>query len=148
MVYSKAKTVAAYLSELPEDRRAAISAVRKVVRRHLPAGYRESINWGMITWAVPLARYPTTYNGQPLCYAALAAQKNHLALYLMNVYQDSEQAGWLKAAYKKAGKKPDMGKSCIRFRAVDDLPLDAIAKIVASTPVKVFIARYEASRKR
>lgn len=138
MVMSKAKTVAAYLDELPEDRRAAIAKVRDVVRKNLPKGYKEMME-GMIAWAVPLERYPDTYNGQPLCIAGLASQKNYNSLYLMGVYFDPKQEKLLKDAFAKAGKKLDMGKCCIRFKKVDDLPLDAIAKILASVPPEELI---------
>lgn len=143
-----AGTVAAYLAGLPQERRAALEAVRKVVRRHLPKGYREGVGWGGITWEVPLRRYPDTYNGKPLAYACLAAHKSYCALYLMGVYQEPAQAAKLKAAFAAAGKKADMGQSCIRFRTPDDLPLETIGALVASTPVDAFIARYEASRRR
>jgi hypothetical protein len=143
-----AATVAEYLDELPEDCREVISAVRKLIRRHLPAGYRESIEWGVISYEIPLRKYRYTYNGKPLCYVALAAQKNYCSLYLMSVYGDVKQTAWLKQEFKKAKKKLDMGKSCVRFRTLDDLPLDAIATIVASTPVDTFIARYEAVQKK
>jgi uncharacterized protein YdhG (YjbR/CyaY superfamily) len=146
MVGKAAQTVAEYLAGLPEERRSAIAAVRKLVRRNLPDGYRETIAWGGITYEVPLERYPDTYNGKPLAYVCLAAQKSYCALYLMGVYQVPAQAAKLKAAFAAAGKKADMGKSCIRFRTPDDLPLEAIGKLIASTPVERFIARYEASR--
>jgi uncharacterized protein YdhG (YjbR/CyaY superfamily) len=148
MATSNAKTVAEYLKGLPKERRAAIEAVRKVVRKNLPRGYKEAMGYGMIVWAVPLSRYPDTYNGEPLCYAALASQKSYCALYLMGVYQVPAQAAALRAAFEAEGKKADMGKSCIRFRTPEDLPLAAIGKLVASTPVEAFVARYEASRKR
>ncbi len=147
MVASKAKTVEAYLDELPEERREAIAAVRDVIRKNLPKGFKETMAFGMISYGLPLEVYPDTYNKQPLCYAALAAQKNYNALYLMSVYGDPAREKILKDAYKKAGKKLDMGKSCIRFRKLDDLPLDAIAKLIAGISVKEFIARYEAARK-
>ena len=119
-----------------------------VERKNLPKGYREAMGYGMIAWAVPLSRYPDTYNGQPLCYAALASQKGYCALYLMGVYQVPAQAAALKAAFKAEGKKADMGKSCIRFRSPEDLPLATIEKLVAATSVDAFMAQYEASRKR
>jgi hypothetical protein len=140
---SSALTVNDYLAELPEDRRAVIDAVRAVVLKNLPKGYRESMNCGMISYEVPLERFPTTYNGQPLMYAALAAQKSFFALYLMCVYGDADRARWLAGEFKKAGKKLDMGKSCLRFKKLEDLPLPAIGKLVASVPVAKFIAAYE-----
>lgn len=148
MARSDATTVEEYLNELPEARRQIVSAVRELVLRNLPEGYQETMNWGMISYEIPLERYPDTYNGQPLSYISLAAQKNHVALYLMNVYQDAELERWLKAEYEKAGKKLDMGKSCLRFRRLDDLPLEVIAQVVASTSPPEFIARYEASRRK
>ncbi|MGH7663594.1 MAG: DUF1801 domain-containing protein [Gemmatimonadaceae bacterium] len=145
---SKAATVAEYLGELGEDRRTVVSAVRDVVLRNLPAGYRESMNWGMITYEIPLERYPATYNGQPLCFASLAAQKNHYALYLMGAYSGSGDEGWLRDEFRKAGKKLDMGKSCMRFRKLDDLPLAVIGRLIASAPPEKLIEQYEASRRR
>lgn len=148
MVMSRATTVNEYLAELPEDRRAVVTAVRELIRKHLPEGFRETVGWGMLTYAVPLERYPDTYNGQPLCNVALASQKNYCSLYLMGVYQDEEQAAALKDAFRAAGKKLDMGKSCLRFRSLDDLPTEAIGQLIARTSVDTFIARYEASRTR
>ena len=148
MPRSSATTPEAYLAELPSERRADIAAVRDVIRRNLPEGYGESMNWGMISYGVPLERYPSTYNKQPLCYVGLAAQKNYNALYLMRVYGDKAQEKRLRDAFKKAGKKLDMGKSCVRFKKAEDLPLDTIGEIVASTPVDKWIAVYESSRRR
>jgi uncharacterized protein YdhG (YjbR/CyaY superfamily) len=148
MFQNNATTVAEYLAGLPADRRRTIETVRTVIRRHLPKGYKEEMNWGAITYAVPLSVFPDTYNGQPLCYAALAAQKNHCSLYLMRAYGDSAEAARLKRAFKDAGKKLEMGKSCIRFKAADDLPLDAIGEIVAGTPPEAYVAFYQASRAR
>ncbi len=148
MVQSRASTVEEYLQELPEERRAVIAAVRKVILRNLPKGYRESVNYGMIAYEVPLERYPTTYNKQPLCYAGLAAQKNHYALYLMCVYGSAELLQEFRDDFKKAGKKLDMGKSCVRFHKLDDLPLEAIGRMIARIPVQRWIEIYEASRKR
>jgi Domain of unknown function (DU1801) len=148
MVMSKATKVADYLAELPADRRKTISAVRAVVRKNLPKGYKETIGYGMICYNVPLATYPDTYNGQPLCYAALAAQKNYCALYLMNVYGDGPAAKAFRGGFRKAGKKLDMGKSCVRFRTADDLPLDVIGRTIAATPVKAFIEKYEKAREK
>ena len=148
MTRSGSTTVKEYLNELPADRRAVVSVVRKEILRHLPNGYRESMNWGMISYEVPLERYPNTYNKQPLGYVALAAQKNYFALYLMCVYQDPKREAWLKREFKKAGKRLNMGKSCVRFRKLEDLPLDVIGKVVASTSPEEFISAYEATRKK
>lgn len=146
MVQSKAATVAQYLSELPPERRAAMSQVRDMVNAHMPAGYEETMAFGMIGWGIPLSRYPNTYNKQPLGYVALAAQKNGYSLYLMGVYAVGEQEKKLRAAAVAQGKKLDMGKSCLRFKKPDDLPLDAIGELIASMSVDDYIAVYEASR--
>jgi hypothetical protein len=146
MAKSDAATVEEYLEGLPEERREVVSRVREVILRNLPRGYRESMNWGMISYEVPLEKYPDTYNGQPLGYAALAAQKNYIALHLMCAYQDSEREAELKEGFREAGKKLDMGKSCIRFKKLEDLPLDLIGRVVASTPPEKFIEQYEKGR--
>jgi hypothetical protein len=148
MVTSRAATVEEYLSSLPEERREVVSAVRDLVLRNLPDGYAESMAWGMIGYGIPLARYRNTYNGQPLAYAAIAAQKNYYSLYLMGIYGDPERAAWLGEEFRKAGKKLDMGKACIRFRKLDDLPLEAIGRAVAAVTPEKYIAYYEASRPR
>jgi hypothetical protein len=148
MAQGTATSVAGYLAELPKEKREVLAAVRAVIRKNLPGGYREGMLWGMIGYAIPLERYPETYNGQPLCYAALAAQKNHFALYLMSAYGDPGEAKRLKQGFAKAGKRLDMGKSCVRFRRLEDLPLDVIGKVIAATPPDVYIARYEAIRRR
>ncbi len=147
IVKTNASTVQEYLDELPPERRNVVSAVRQIVLENLPEGYVESINWGMISYEIPLERYPDTYNKQPLSYIALAAQKNHYALYLMGVYQDPDQETWLKQGFERAGKRLDMGKSCLRFRRMDDLPPDIIAEVVASTTPEQLIAKYEKSRR-
>lgn len=144
MASSKAGTVEQYLQELPEERRAVVSAVRDVVLRNLPQGYREGMGFGMIGYVVPLEDYPDTYNRQPLSYAALAAQKNYYALYLSCVGQEQ----WLRDEFARAGKKLDMGKSCLRFKKLDDLPLDAIGTLIAGTPPAEFIAQYERAREQ
>ena len=146
MATTAAVTVAEYLAGLPEDRRAVVRAVRDVVLRALPPGYEEQTGWGMLTYVVPLARYPTTYNGQPLCYVALAAQKSHYALHLTAPYQDDAELARLRDGFARAGKKLDMGRSCLRFRRLEDLPLDVVAESIASTPPDAFVARYEAAR--
>jgi hypothetical protein len=146
MAASKAATVDQYLAELPPERKEVVSKVRDLVRRNLPKGYAETMNWGMISYEVPIERYPNTYNGQPLSYAALAAQKNYYSLYLVNAYPGSEQGTQLADAFKRAGKKQDMGQSCLRFKTLDDLPLDTVARIIASTPPEKLIAQFEAAR--
>jgi ribosomal protein S7 len=148
MARSKASTVAKYLAELPPERREVIAAVRDVVANSMPSGYVETMRWGMISYELPLERYAHTYNGQPLSYLALAAQKQYYALYLHGVLTNPSQEAWLREAFAQVGKKLDLGKGCLRFKRLPDLPLDVISTLVASTSPGVFIARYEASRKR
>ena len=141
-------TVTQLLHQLPPDRRDAMSRVRDVVRRNLPAGYEEALSRDTIVYQVPLARYSDTYNGHPLWYVALASQKNYMALYLMPAYGSTALAARLRDGFKAAGKKLDMGKSCIRFRTADDLALDAIAEVVAAVPVDKWVEIAEAARRR
>lgn len=143
---STAATAAEYLAELPAERRAVVSALRDAVLRALPAGYEECTAWGMLAYVVPLSRYPTTYNGQPLSYVAIAAQKGHYALYLMTPYQDEAALARLRDGFARAGKKLDMGKSCLRFKRLEDVPLDVVAESIASMTPEAFIAQYEAVR--
>ena len=145
---SSAATVEEYLAALPDDRRHAVSTVRDVINQHLPDGYAEQMDWGMISWVVPLSDYPDTYNKKPLCFAALASQKNHLAVYLMGLYQDGPEESWFRQQYADRGLKLDMGKSCVRFRKLEELPLDVLGEVIAMIPVGEFIARYEDSRRR
>jgi uncharacterized protein YdhG (YjbR/CyaY superfamily) len=138
---SDATTVEDYLASLPEDRRAAIAKVRQTILEKLPRGYEEVMNWGMICYQVPLSVCPDTYNGQPLMYAALASQKNHMAVYLTAVYMDGGARRDFESGYRNSGKRMDMGKSCVRFRRLDDLPLEVIGKAIALMPVNQFVAR-------
>jgi uncharacterized protein YdhG (YjbR/CyaY superfamily) len=148
MAQSKAATVAEYLESLPADRRTVIAKVRDVIRKHLPKGYEEAMAYGVISYQVPLEKLSTTYNGQPLCYAALAAQKNYNTLYVMGAYGDPTQRKQLDDAFKKAGKKLKMGKSCIHFQDADDLPLADIGKMIAAIPPDKWISIYQSSRKK
>ena len=148
MVQSKAATPEAYLAELDPARAAEIAAVRDLVNAALPAGLVERMAWGMISWEVPLEVSGPTYNGQPLVHTALAAQKNHNALYLSCVYSSPERSERLKAAFAAAGKKFDMGKSCLRFRRAEDLAQDAIREVISSVTPQELIRSYEASRAR
>ena len=148
MVSSKASSVDEYLTELPAEERVVISRVRDVVLENLPDGFVETMNWGMISYEIPLDVYPETYNGKPLSYVALAAQKRHYALYLNGVYMDPKQQELLAKGFDDAGKKMDMGKSCLRFKKLDDLPLDVVGQIIAATSVQDLIAGYEAARRK
>jgi hypothetical protein len=145
---SKAKTVAEYLESLPEERGKVIGAVRKVIRTNLPKGYQESMSWGVISYEIPLSRYPDTYNGKPLMMAGLAAQKNNYTLYLMCVYSDPKLAQWLGGEFEKIGKKLAMGTSCVRFKKLDDLPLAAVGKLISRVTVDKYLEVYERTRKK
>lgn len=148
---SDASTVDEYLAELPEERQEAIAAVREIILEHLPEGYEEVMNWGMITYQVPLEVYPDTYNKKPLMYAALAAQKNHMAVYLTAIYMSEEASQAFEAAYRATGKRYDAGKSCVRFKTLNDLPLSLIGQSIASLSMTEFVERVKAvglARKR
>lgn len=143
---SKAKTVKEYLASLPADRREAIAAVRAVVLKSLPKGYEEGMQYGMIGYHVPHSVFPAGYHcdpEQPLPFAGLASQKNHMAIYLMCVYGDAEHEAWFRKAWSKTGKRLDMGKSCVRFKKLEDVALEVIGEAVRRVPVKKFVAHYE-----
>jgi hypothetical protein len=150
---SSARTVDEYLASLPADRRAAVSAVRDVVRGNLGEGYEEGMQYGMIGYYVPHWIFPAGYHTdpkQPLPFAALASQKNHMSLYLMGVYcgcadepgAETGDVKWFREAWTRTGKKLDMGKSCVRFKKVEDLALDVIAEAIRRVPCATYVARY------
>lgn len=143
---SEAATPKAYIDSLPEDRRAAIRKVRAVIRKHLPKGFAEEMRWGMITYEVPLRIQPDTYNGKPLMYAAVASQKNHMAVYLTGAYGHEPTKKRFVDAWKAHGGQVDMGKSCVRFRKIEDLPLDALGEAIAAFSVDDFCALVERAR--
>lgn len=148
MQNTTAKTPEEYIADLPQDRQEQLQHVRDIILKNLPDGFEEGINWGMITYCVPLATYPDTYNGEPLLYAALASQKNHMAVYLMGVYSDEKQRTAFEQAYAATGKRMDIGKSCVRFRSLDDLPLELIGKSIAAFDVDTYIKTAVAARER
>lgn len=141
---SEAKTIDEYINSLPEDRVGQITQVRKTILENLPVGYEETMNWGMICYQVPLDVYPDTYNKQPLMYAALASQKNYMAVYLSGIYMFEDKAKSFHESYMETGKRMDMGKSCVRFKKLDDLPLDLIGKTIASLPMDDFVRSVKA----
>jgi uncharacterized protein YdhG (YjbR/CyaY superfamily) len=143
---SEAMSVDQYLAELPDDRRDAIDTVRDTILENLPEGYEETMNWGMITYQVPLATHPDTYNGKPLMYAALASQKNHMAVYLTAVYADESMRENFLDRYRATGKRLDVGQSCVRFRKLDDLPVDLIGEAIGLMDVGTFVDTTEALR--
>lgn len=146
---SKAATVKDYLAELPADRRVAIEAVRAVILANLDkSGYEEAMSYGMLGYVVPHRIFPAGYHcdpKQPLPFAGLASQKNYMSVYLMCLYGNPEHEKWFRAAWAKTGKKLDMGKSCIRFKKVEDLALDVIGESIRRVPAKAYLAHYEAA---
>src|SRR5438094_7022665 len=143
-------TVAAYLASLTPEKRAVIEEARALVLRHIPKGYAEFMNWGVINWGIPLEEFSNTYNGQPLCYVGLGAQKNYNSLYLMGAYESSNgkytspfSQKLLVDAFKKAGKRLDMGKCCLHFKELDDLELTSVATVIAMSTPKEYIAYYK-----
>jgi hypothetical protein len=146
-----ATSVEDYLARAPHEHRHALALVRDLIRSRLPPGYQEGLQYGMISWFVPLSRYPKTYNGQPLIIASLASQRRYMALYLMSVYGDEALRSWFINAYAASGKKLDMGKSCVRFASLDALPLDVVGEVVSRVSVDAYVAfceRAQGSRAR
>lgn len=137
-------TIDEYLANLTEDRRDVMRAVLAVIRANMPAGYEEAIDFGTIAWRVPLAVYPDTYNKKPMMYAALGAQKSHFAVYLCNVYGVPALRARFEARARELGKKLDMGKACVRFKKLADLPLEAVGEAIAATPMDVYVAHVKA----
>jgi hypothetical protein len=135
-----------YIASLPPDRRGAVTKVREIVNAHLPEGFEEGMLYGIISWYVPLERFPNTYNKQPLSLAGLANRKNNMTLYLNNVYGNTETERWFKKRWAETGKKLDMGMSCVYFKSTDDLALDVVAEVIARDSLDRFIAYYEESR--
>jgi hypothetical protein len=145
---SKATSVDEYLDALPADRRAIVSAIRDVIRRNLPKGYAEGMQYGMIGWFVPHDVYPAGYHcdpRQPLPFAGLASQKGYVSLYLMCTYGIEAERAWLQDAWRDAGKKLDMGKACIRVKKLEDVPLEVVGQAVKRVPVRAFLAHYEST---
>jgi hypothetical protein len=146
---SSAATVRDYLASLPEDRRTLLERVRTEFRRHLPRGFEEGMQYGMVGWFVPHSRYPAGYHcdpKQPLPFAGLASQKQHCSLYLIGLYLDPELRDRFEKAWTATGRKLDMGKACVRFRRFEDIAFDALGEALAALSVDRYIERYEASR--
>lgn len=144
-----ASTVTEYLAALPADRREALNEVRRRINKALPKGYEEGIQWGMISWFVPLSTYPAGYGGNKkvaLPLISLASQKNYMALHMVCFYGQPELREWFVAQYSKSGKKLDMGQGCLRFKTLSDLALDVLEKTVAKLPVNEYVAGYQAVR--
>lgn len=144
---SKAATVDAYIAELPEDRQKAVNELRKVIKKNLPKGFKECMNYGMIGYVVPHSIYPAGYHCDPklpLPFMGLASQKNAISVYHMGVYADPKLYKWFTEAHAKASpKKLDMGKSCIRYKKAEDIPFKLIGELSAKLTVEEWIAWYE-----
>lgn len=149
---SKATSVAAYLASLPADRRAAVEAVRAVIRKNLDPDIEEGMQYGMIGYFVPHRVYPAGYHcdpKQPLPYAGLASQKQHLSIYLMGLYnglggsEETSHSEWFRSAWAKAGKKLDMGKCCVRFKRLDDVPLEVVGEAVRRVSAAAYVRSYD-----
>lgn len=150
---ARATTVAAYLASLTPERRAVIEEARAFVRRHIPKGYAEFMNWGVINWGIPLEKFSNTYNGQPLCYVGLGAAKNYNSLYLMGAYASANgkyttpfSRRLLVDAFRKAGKRLDMGQCCLHFKTLDDLELTSVAKVIGMSTPTEHIAYYKRAK--
>ena len=143
MVRSEATTPAQYLAELPEDRRDLVETIRRTILDNLPDGYEETMTFGMLGYVVPLEVFPDTYNGEPVGSVALANQKQYVAVYLMGIYADEAERTWFVDAWKATGRKLDMGKSCVRFKKLDDVALDVLGEAVARVPPEQVIAIHE-----
>src|SRR5262249_55807697 len=143
---SNVKTPGQYTAPPPADRAKTIATVRALVNKHIPGGYDECLVWGTIGWTIPLSRYPDTHNKQPICYVGLSSQKNYCSLYMFGAFRSAEQLEQLRAAFKAAGKKLDMGQCCVHFETPDDLPLAAIGKLISAISSETWIEMYEDSR--
>jgi len=139
-------TVEGYLASLPAERRGMVDTLRTAILANLPEGYEEGIQYGMISYYVPLSRYPDTYNGQPLSVASIANQKRYVSAYLHGCYLEAATRTWLVKAVKDRMGKIDMGKSCVRFRKPSDIPPDVVGEAIAKLDVEAFLRLYEASR--
>jgi len=142
---SKATTVKDYLASLPEDRRAGIEAVRKVILKNLDKDYEEGMMWGMIGYAVPHRVWPLGYHcdpEKPLMMCSLASQKNNMTVYLMSVYGDKTEREWFQKAWAKTGKKLHMGGCCVHFKTLEHAALDVIGEAVRRMPAKTYVENY------
>lgn len=149
---SKAATPDAYIAELPEDRKAAVKKLRAVIKKNLPKGFKEQMNYGMLGYVVPLSLYPDGYHctaDTPLPFMNVASQKNGISVYHMGMYADKGLLTWFTAEFKKRStKKLDMGKSCVRFASPNDIPYDLVGELAAKMTPQQWIAMYEKNYKK
>ena len=148
---SKATTPEAYIAEMPEDRQKAFSKLRSVIKKNLPKGFKEGMGYGMMGYSVPHSKYPAGYHCDPklpLPFISIASQKNFVAFYHMGIYIEKEILDWFTAEYTRRSKlKPDMGKSCIRFKKPEEIPFELIGELVQKTSVEKWIEIYESKIK-
>ncbi len=148
---SKATTVQQYLDELPKDRKSILQKMRKVIKDNLPKGFKEEMNYGMIGYVVPHSIYPDGYHCDPklpLPFISLASQKNYVALYHSGIYADEKLLKWFESEHPKhSERKLDMGKSCIRFKKMEDIPYELIGQLVSKMTVQDWIGLYEKNLK-
>lgn len=149
---SKAATIDQYLSELPEDRQEPMKKLRQTILDNLPEGFSEGMGYGMIGYAVPKEKYPAGYHCDPklpLPFASIASQKNNIALYHMGIYASPEILEWFQQEYPKHSKtKLDMGKGCVRFKKVDQIPYELIGELMQKISMEQWIETYENNLKR
>lgn len=149
---SKAVTVEEYLANLPDDRKDVITQLHKTILKNLPKGFLPVISYGMISYVVPHTIYPGGYHcntSEPLPFISLASQKNHIALYHMGIYGDPVTLEWFQKEFAKAStRKLDMGKSCIRFKKPEDIPMELMGKLAARMTPKQWISIYESNLKQ
>lgn len=149
---SKATNPDEYLKELPNDRRKIISELRKIILKNIPSGFEETMNYGMLGYVVPHSIYPDGYHCKPetpLPFINLASQKNHIGFYHMGIYSDTELLKWFTSEYPKhISGKLDMGKSCIRFKNPNKIPMKLIGELVAKMTVDQWIEKYESVIKK
>lgn len=141
-------TIGGYLATLPEDRRWAIEHLRRTILDNLGDGFQEGMQYGMIGYYVPHEIFPQGYHcdpSQPLPFASLGSQKNHMALYLHGLYGDAKRSAAFAKAWKATGKKLDMGKCCVRFKSLNDVPLAVVGDVIAKVSVANYVKQYEAT---
>ncbi|MCT2562707.1 DUF1801 domain-containing protein [Chryseobacterium herbae] len=147
-----ADSVADYISKIPEERQEVFKKLYDTVNDNLPKGFQEGVSYGMIGWNVPLETYPAGYHctpGSPLPFMGLASQKNFIAFYHMGIYANPELLDWFVTEYPKHSKrKLDMGKSCVRFKKIEDIPFELIAEVSKKMTVEDWINIYESQLKK
>ena len=149
---STASTPDDYISGLPDDRKAALTAIREAVNERIDPGFKEAMGYGMMGWVVPHSLYPAGYHcdpKQPLSYMGIASQKNFISIYSMCLYSDNDLLDWFRSEWPKhSSKKLDMGKSCMRFKKLDDVPLKLIGELAGKFTPQQWIEMYESVLKR